>query len=353
MVSWATVQSTLLFVGPFLLPKAIQFYRSIRYAPPSQIRPLSSTTSRALTLLFCSAVLALLSTLPLFAPENIFLATSSRLHTTGGVLLTRLAATRTLTAEDQLLRDAFDNGGLPARLLYTRYGPDVLLHNPLASAGEVGAARAFLTYALPTLLIPHLFHIFVLGIATSSLSGTGASRWRVQALVAGLAIPAVEIALLATSDDSANLRSTRYNDIDFLHWKLRVYRGLGITLLDALLGWVIFLSATGRGFLGATMPAGERAHLTMKRLEVVGQKVGGLGVLRNSLVRDRRLGGRAADYWAKEDEVMRSLGEEEEVVRAQREALEGRIDMAKVGKESKNFVDGLWRVFTGEQQQGR
>ncbi|KAF2210112.1 hypothetical protein CERZMDRAFT_15518, partial [Cercospora zeae-maydis SCOH1-5] len=320
-----SIQTLILFLGPFILPKTLAFYRSIknRSATPTPIKPLSSPASFALGILFLSGTIALLSTLPVFAPENVFRLTQSRLHTSGGVLLTRLGALRPVTEADRKLREIFDaaQGGMDARLLYLRYGPDVLLENTLGSVGEVDAGRNFLWYALPGLVGPHLAHLFALGLATSGTwCGREGSGWRVVGVIAGLGLAAIEGWVVVSYDDGRNLRSVRYNDVDYLFWKLRVWRGIGIAGVDAVLGWCVWLQGTGRAWASGGSAA-ERLREQVKTLEGTLFKVRGVGVVRNGIVRDAGLRRRVDDYWMKESEVMKDVIEQPEVLEAQRNAL--------------------------------
>ena len=240
-------KSLLFFLGPFLLPKAIAYYRSFAAAPTSTPHAASNSTNRALTILTISALIFLATTLPLFHPENVFLATHSRLQTPGGVILTRLKALRSLTPQDELLRKLFDAGGLEARLLYARFGPKVLLG---CSFGEFGEAQGWLLYAVPGLLGWHLVHLVLLGLATSEvLCGRDAAGWRTMAILGGAGLAAVEVWAVAGYDDAVNLRSARVGEVDFLFWKGMVWRGVGLAAFDALLGWVVWLQGTGRGFV--------------------------------------------------------------------------------------------------------
>lgn len=284
--------------------------------------------------------MAFLSTLPIFSPENIFRVTQSRLHTTAGVLLTRLAALRPLTEEDEKLRNIFDTGGMEARLLYVRYGPKILLENPLATPGTIDAPRSFLLYALPSVLIPHILHLFALGISTSTLlSGKEPSRWRTLAVISGLLLPAAEIYYLVTYNDIPNARSVRYNDIDFLAWKLPIYRYLSISALDSVLGLAIWLQSTGRAFL--TPPsAQDRLFTHTAQIENVLAKSRKLGVIRNATVRDADMRRKVEDYWLKESEVMKDVHEEPEVLEAQRNALR-RMDTTRIGRDAEQFVNNI------------
>ena len=157
--------------------------------------------------------MAFCSTIPIFLPTNIFRVTQSRLQTSGGVLLTRLAAIRPITESEQNLRQVFDDGGLDARLLYARFGPSILTSCPFAHPGDIDASTTYSFYAAPALLAPHLLHLLALGVATSrSLSGIEGSRWRTMATIAGMVLGVAEFWLIANYDDRYNARSTRLNE---------------------------------------------------------------------------------------------------------------------------------------------
>ncbi|KAK3710073.1 hypothetical protein LTR37_010504 [Vermiconidia calcicola] len=340
MVSWSTIQSLLIFLGPLLLPRALGYYRSIRSRPAAQIRPLPKKTSYALTVLFISGLIAFLSTLPVFAPANIFRQTESRLQTSGGVLMTRLRALRPTNEFDEKLRSVFDAGGLDARLLYARFGPNILANCPFAKPGDADAARTYLLYATPTLLAPHLLHLLALGVATSRVcSGVEGSRWRTVAAIAGMVLGIVEFYFIANYDDRYNARSTRLSEIDFVFWKMQVWRGLAIAAMDGLLGWVIWLQATGRAFL-TPAPTSERLLDCARTLEMVLGKARGLGMVRNGAMRDPEQRRKVDAYWAKEGEVMRDVFEEPEVLEAQRNALK-RLDVTRVGREAEGYIDSV------------
>ena len=254
--------------------------------------------------------------------------------------MTRLAALRPITATDEKLRKVFDAGGLDARLLYARFGPKVLRDCPFATPGDIDAGRTYLFYAAPSILAPHLLHLFALGVATSSLlSGTEGSRWRTMATIAGLILGVAEFWFIANYDDRFNARSTRLNEVDFVYWKMQVWRGLAIAAMDGILGWVIWLQATGRAFL-TPAPVGERLLDHAKILENVLGKARGLGIIRNGTVRDAASRRQVDDYWVKESEVMKDVFEEPEVLEAQRNALR-RLDASRVGREADTYLDTL------------
>ncbi|KAM0715615.1 hypothetical protein Q7P37_009113 [Cladosporium fusiforme] len=337
MISWQAIKSLLIFFGPMLLPKALQLYRSLSARPPTPPHAPSKPTSRALTILTLSAVFFLLTTLPLFHPENAFLATHSRLQTPAGVLLTRLKALRPLTAQDELLRAFLDRGGLEARLLYARFGPGVVTG---CLFGEVGEAWGWMVYALPGLVGWHLVHLFALGLATSEVvGGRDAAGWRLWAVLGGVALAAVEVWAVAAYDDARNLRSARVGEIEFLFWKGLVWRGVGVAALDAALGYVMWLQGTGRGFV-QRKELGERVGEQVRVLEGLLGRARGLGVVRNAVSRDREMRGAVERYWMKDEEVMRDVFEEADVVAAQRKAL-AMVDMGRMEVEAEKSVDAI------------
>ena len=256
------------------------------------------------------------------------------------MLLTRLAAVRPINPSDEKLRQVLDNGGLDARLLYARFGPDVLSTCAFAAPGDIDASRTYLFYAAPSLLAPHLLHLLALGVATSqALSGREGSRWRTVATIAGSVLGVAEFWFIANYDDRTNARSTRLSEVDFVYWKMQVWRGLAIAAMDGVLGWVIWLQATGRAFLTPSSTS-ERLLDHAKMLEAVLGKTRGLGIVRNGVVRDAGMRRQVDSYWIKESEVMKDVFEEPEVLEAQRNALR-RLDVTRVGLEAESYIDTI------------
>ena len=232
----------------------------------------------------------------------------------------------------------FDAGGLDVRLLYARFGPSVVINCPFATPGTLDATRTYLFYAAPKILTPHLFHLLALGIATSRiLSGTEGSRWRTIATIAGIVLGVAEFWFIANYDDRYNVRSTRLTEVDFVYWKMQVWRGLAIATVDGVLGWVIWLQATGRAFLTPT-PTSERLLDHAKALDRVLGKARGLGIIRNGIVRDVGMRSQVDRYWVKEGEVMKDVLEEPEVLEAQRNSLR-RLDVARVERDAETYLD--------------
>jgi hypothetical protein len=216
-----------------------------------------------------------------------------------------------------------------------------LVDCPFAKPNDIDASRTYLLYATPSLLAPHLLHLIALGIATSQiLSGAEGARWRTVATIAGFVLGVAEYYYIATYDSTPNARSTRVNEIDFIYWKMHVYRGLAIAAMDGVLGWVIWLQATGRAFL-TPVSSSERLGKTAQALENTLGKARGLGIMRNSIVRDAETRKQVQDYWVKEGEVMNHVFEQPEVIEAQRNALR-RLDINRIRREADGYVDGIF-----------
>lgn len=263
------------------------------------------------------------------------------------MLFTRLSALRPLTALDEHLKRAFeaaDEGrhGLDLRLLYLQFGPEVVARNPLTAPGTVDWDKGkYAYYALPQLLMPHLAHLVVLGLATSAgLAGAAAGRWRTFAAVAGLAVAVADLWLRLGYDAGGNAAAARVAEIESFWWKARVYRGLAVALLDAVLGWMVYLTATRRAFVQPP-PASQRIEASARRLEKVLGQVRVLGTLRNAIFRDRGMRERVNGYWTQESQMMNSMCEDREVVDAMNAVL-GRIDMGNVQRGVDAYVDGVF-----------
>jgi len=244
------IKSIAIFVGPILLPKAIAYYRSVRTAPLIHgipIRPVPRNVSRALLILFITALAFFVNTLPFFSPENIFSRTASRLQIPTDVLFTRLLGLRPtgLTPADELLRTKINS--LESRLLYFQFGPDVIKDCQFCNAED---PNSYLYYALPGILAPHLFNLCVLALVTSGLfTGKEGGIWRTTATIAALAVGLVEVYMVSSYKHQGNARATRLEDIDTFFWKMRIYRGVALSALDGLLGYLLYLSSTNRAFL--------------------------------------------------------------------------------------------------------
>ncbi|KAI9849579.1 MAG: hypothetical protein M1838_000121 [Thelocarpon superellum] len=340
MVSWSTLQTLLFTLAPLLLPRLISYYRSMRSSAAStagisvQRAPVSA--KRAFNVLFVSAALALVSTLPYFQPPNIFLQTQSRIQIPTDVLFTRLSALHPLSATEEALQQKLVS--FEARLLYFTYGPDPLAHCRFCNSDDI---TSYLYYALPSILIPHLVHLVFLGLATSTLicGGREPAKWRTVATCSSIFLALMEIYCVGSHNHKLNTAAQRVGDIDFFHWDVLTYRGLSIAVTDAVLAGLIYLSSTNRMFV-TPLTTAERLEVSTRMLEAANSKLHAAGVTRNAIFRDETLRRKTAAYWDVEGRVTRELFEEREVVEGIRAAL-GRVDVASIGLEAGRFADTL------------
>ncbi|KAF2150606.1 hypothetical protein K461DRAFT_244380 [Myriangium duriaei CBS 260.36] len=339
-LSWSTIQSLLIFFGPMLLPRILAFYRSLRAPSTVSPIPLSFKSSLALNAILLSGLVALISTIPTFAPSNIFLQTSSRLQTPTNVLFTRLAGLHSLSSWEQSLREVFEQGGLEARLLYLRFGPDVLATCPFADPKASEASSTYLYYATPTILAPHVAHMLVLGLVTSaSLTGADGGRFRTYAAITGVVLGATEFFMVSNYDHTVNAKATKIAEVDMFHWKVRVVRGLAIALVDAALGWLIWMSATKRAFVKPKSPA-EKVEDITKTVEASLGKLRGLGAIRNVVYRNPGMRGNVERYWVQEERLMSQVLEDGDVRQAMNSAFDA-ADMVRLQQEAETYVDAL------------
>ncbi|KAK3321038.1 hypothetical protein B0T19DRAFT_403631 [Cercophora scortea] len=343
VISWSNLRSLLIFFGPLLLPKAINYYRSIRAAPRAagqKIRPAPASVQRSLVILIAVALVLLIrGTLPLFAPENIFALTQSRLQIPADVLFSRLAALRPngdLTATDAALRARFVS--LESRLLYLQFGPTVLAECPFCTSAE---PLSYLYYAIPDLLAPHLFNLAVIAAVTSPiLTGREGATWRTTATLTALGLAALDLYAVQSYDHQANSRALRPADIDPFFWSARVWRAAALAGLDLLLAGLLYLTGTNRLF--ARPPsAAERVEAIARTLGGVKGKINAAGVVKNTASRDEALRARSNAYWSQEVQIMREIMEDREVIEGVNDALENRIDIRTIERDAEAYATSV------------
>ncbi|KAI5457361.1 hypothetical protein BGZ63DRAFT_364975 [Mariannaea sp. PMI_226] len=345
-IPWDSIRSLLLFFGPILIPKAISWYRSIRKASANRrvpIRPVPLHMRIALCLLGSLAVGCLLKSLPIFSPENLFASTDSRLQIPVDVLFNRVQAgrpNRLLTKIDERLRMRFVN--LESRLLYFQFGPEVVAMCPFCSADD---PKSYFYYALPGLLWPHITNLFAIALTTSpSLTGRHGSQWRSLATIAAFVVAVADVWLVSSYNYQANARALRLGNIDFFYWDHRVYRLLAFAILDALLGFVLYLSSTNRAFVKEPSTA-QRVETASRVLNVVRGKLSALGIVKNTALRDEDLRSRSQAYWSHEVRLMGEVMEEREVIEGVNDALGNRIDIQSITRDAEVYAQNVLQPF--------
>ncbi|TGO28182.1 hypothetical protein BPAE_0031g00480 [Botrytis paeoniae] len=340
-ISFGTIKSIVIFFGPLILPKAIGYYRSQRAAPQAHgltVRPVPPNVSRALTILFISSLAFLIKTFPTFTTPSLFTLTQSRLQIPTDVLFTRLQTLRPtgLTPTDEVLKNAFTSK--ESRLLYLKYGPDTMINCLFCNPED---PPSYLLYSLVSIVIPHLFNLCVLALATSTLFiGKEANIWRGKATTLAGAIAILDIYFVIQYKHTNNATALRLEEIDHFYWNMQLYRNIALAALDGLVGWLLYLSSTNRAFL--TPPAtAEKIEAATRIIDQARGKLNGVALMRNTTVRDKDLRGKVNEYWVREANVMSEVLETREVVDGVRNALEGRVDLVAVQRDADAFAEAV------------
>lgn len=129
-------------------------------------------------------------------------------------------------------------------------------------------------------------------------------------------------------------------------------RGIIIALADVLVAGLLWLSSTNRMFV-VPPNAAERMETAMRVLESARAKLQAVGIMRNVVVRDEGLRRKTEAYWRKEGQVMGEVMDEREVVEGMRNALSGRIQVAKVEEDARKYAEGItsFQELLQQQQQ--
>ena len=164
----------------------------------------------------------------------------------------------------------------------------------------------------------------------------------------GLAV--VDCYLFGSYEWKSNARAVRPEQYIHFFWRMRVFRGIAIALADILVAGLLWLSSTNRMFV-IPPSAAERMETAMRVLENARGKLHAVGIMRNVVVRDEGLRRKAEAYWRKEGQVMGEVMDEREVVEGVRNALSGRIQVAKVEEEARKYAEGITAFQDVQQQQ--
>lgn len=335
-----------LFAGPWLFPRALAFYRSIRsgnQGPNTTVRPPPPHVQRCLNILFGGVLVCLVLTLPYFATPNVFKETGSRLGLPTKLLQSRLHALRegNLAPLEQLFLEKMDqepqkwNAPKDTALLYAAYGPEVVLQCPFCSPEQ---PNTYLYYALPAIMGWHMVHIFLLGAITSTFcSGSEGARWRTYATIAGVALAAGEFYMTYTYNWELNGLMRRLEDVDWFYWDMRMWRQLAFAAIDGLLGWFLWLTSTNRWLVKPATITEQLSEATNTLADSYTQ-INIVSSLRNAIVRDTELRATQEEYWLLAAREAQSIESEREVIDARNIAM-SRMDINRLKGTYDNFLE--------------
>jgi hypothetical protein len=221
------------------------------------------------------------------------------------------------------------------RLIYVAYGPDVALNCPFCQANE---PKSYLYYTLSGIAAPHLLHIFLLGLITSSFfSGPEGSRWRTHATIAGVALALGELYLTWNYKWEANGSKRMLSEVDFFYQRMRVWRHLAFAFTDAVFGWMLWLTSTNRWLVKAPTTTEQLVQVT-QQVSATHAQVNLLANLRNAIVRDNELRVGQDAYWRREQEEMAGIMQEDNVRNAVTAVL-AREEYDKTRRRAQAYVD--------------
>ena len=158
--------------------------------------------------------------------------------------------------------------------------------------------------------------------------------WRTQATLAGVALAVSEVYYISTYSHTTNISARTAAANVYPYWAILTYRGLAIALVDAALGYAIYLTATGRwGSLISDSPA-EKIDAVSAALEDVIRNTNSALSLKQAVMTDADLRRQVVDFWEKEGLTRRELAEAEGV-RLARRAVERRRDWATICSDAR------------------
>ncbi|KAK2861383.1 hypothetical protein FQN49_004256 [Arthroderma sp. PD_2] len=387
MLSYDNIKGLAIFFAPILIPKAIALFRSVRShvanrPPPQALPPLAS---RALNILFFSTALFLALSLPSgsnvltntsFGTNDIFKLTNSRFNTPTELLFSRLRRLggqyEVESEHDSMLKKLFTSP--TARGVYLQLGSEPLIACPFCS---LDSSITYLLYYLPfNTLLPHLFHLLVIGIVTSSaIVGPRIARWRNKFLIGAVALLVVELCVIlrATSPlfsirgGTANAQRNKWTYIyshypdapASLHVQLVTLRPLAFTVFDAICAALIYLSATNRLFYTPPTPAEQAQQLVSMSVTAMlnaMSRLQALSVTRGAIARDPELSAKYDAYHREGEKGGNEwVWQEEEVINAVAKVMNDRAlqagnrrnDEGAVMIDSSEYVDKITAELEG------
>jgi hypothetical protein len=214
---------------------------------------------------------------------------------------------------------------------------------------------SYLLYHLPTnVLLPHLLHFLVLGLATSEgLAGIEARLWRGQSIIGALSLALLDIYVTMFHNPriDGNMPAP-----DGLFWRAALIRPLVLCLFDATLALIIYASATNKFLLFVSSAQHDPAVAKRQRDEMLNQtnislqmtqtKLRAFAMARNASVREPRLKAADDEYWRAVVSMEGPAGgegvwEDEEVQTALARSYGSGMDVGRITREADAFVTNI------------
>lgn len=214
---------------------------------------------------------------------------------------------------------------------------------------------SYLLYHLPTnVLLPHLLHFLVLGLATSEgLAGIEARLWRGQSIIGALSLALLDVYVMMFHNPRIDGNKPAP---DGLFWRAALIRPLVLCLFDVALALLIYASATNKFLLFVSSAQHDPAVAKRHRDEMLNQtnislqmaqtKLRAFAMARNASVREPRLKAADDEYWRAVVSMEGPAGgegvwEDEEVQTALAQSYGSGMDVGRITREADAFVTNI------------
>ena len=135
----------------------------------------------------------------------------------------------------------------------------------------------------------------------------------------------------------ANAQRRMLAEVEFFSQRMRMLRHIGFAICDALLGWMMWLTATNRWLVKAPSTTEQLQQLAQQSAAAHAQ-INLLGNVKNAIVRDNELRARQDLYWRREQEEMAGIMQDEAVRTATTSVL-AREDYDKTRRRAQMYVE--------------
>lgn len=292
-------QGLLIPLAPFLITKGYNWLTKARKELNSKsVIFVSQDNWAVIWILVACALVQIMVYIPLASPPiNVFIATESRMQTSGDVIARRLQklfgdqyeiAPKSLTSGrgfidyDLLVSRLTSSDG---RALYALYGTEAYGGCQWCRTDQ---PSTFFIYTLPSLILPHLLHFLPVLLVTSSEVGffsfatTSSKQWYFVASIAGLIFAVAEVYAMYQAPNMPSFMtsikdSLTPDNINWVFWSSVKLRAWGFAIYDLTLALLVYLSAAGIVF--------ETHEITAVRTsKIIKDLDGAVGKLRSSIL---------------------------------------------------------------------
>ncbi|KAK9472629.1 uncharacterized protein V1510DRAFT_416462 [Dipodascopsis tothii] len=341
MASSSTLELLLPLVIPFLIPRLIRWFQGSRApaahnAAPKQKIALTWPLVLVIVSLLVAAVVQIVWTLA-YLPDNVFMLTGLKFQAPVDIIRFRLQMVRKLTVSDQTLLDKLGESS-ESRLLYAAYGPQALMECTWCDSIE-----SYRLYTMSSMLQRHAGHIGLVLVATAFQR---TNVLRPYAVLAAVAVPAVELYYLLSFDIRHNIAARTLYEVTWLFWQSRFNAGIVTGVTDIALSVAVFLYATGRVRSGGEPFESKHEEIMgdfkelQTRLDSVAQKLRISTLVKELVAREPDMRKQSAQFSKRQTEDEAEILRDPAVVEARAAALAA-ADLPKLEKSSGDYAKAI------------